>query len=261
MRVLDSAAGRRRHRRRPRDRQGGHAGARVARRRRRHRRPPAARLLAAAAAEITAELGGEVVPVPADTTDTASVRQLVEHSRAPRWAASTSSSTAPPPPPAWSATTWRRPTRRRCSPTSTPRSSATSAASRPSRRTCAERSYGRIVNIGGLTGRSSHALSGHAQPRRRPHDQGALRPARARPASPSTPCTRAWSRPSTSTSCTRRKRPRDGTTPAAGRADFVARTPIRRVLAAERGRRTDLLPRLAPGPAASPESRSASTAA
>ena len=96
--------------------------------------------------------------------------------------------------------------------------------------------YGRIVNIGGLTGRSSHALSGLRNLADRPYDQGPLRPARPVRHHRQHRCTPAWWRPSTSTSCTRRRPSSAGITRPQVEADFVARTPIRRILAADRDR-------------------------
>jgi NAD(P)-dependent dehydrogenase (short-subunit alcohol dehydrogenase family) len=120
----------------------------------------------------------------------------------------------------------------RCSPTSTPRWSATSAASRRSRRTCAASGYGRIVNIGGLTGRSSHALSGMRNLAVVHMTKALVRPARAgrdhgQHRAPGVVETEHIHE------LYAQERGREGITPEQVEQNFVARTPIRRVLSAE----------------------------
>jgi len=115
-------------------------------------------VLEAAAAELTAETGGKVIPVRADTTDTGSVRALaataaghgdlavlVNCAAAPGGVVRNDVEGADP-----EALLADLNTKVvgyfRCAQAVTP---------------CMKRhGYGRIVNIGGLTGRSSHALSG-----------------------------------------------------------------------------------------------------
>lgn len=115
-------------------------------------------ILRQAADEITAELGGKVVPVVADTTDTASVLQLadaaaqvgpvtilVNGAAAPAGLVRNDIAAADPEA-LLSDLNTKVVGYLRCI-----------KAVAPLMR---ERGYGRVVNIGGLTGRSSHALSG-----------------------------------------------------------------------------------------------------
>ena len=119
--------------------------------------------------------------------------------------------------------------------------------------------YGRIVNIGGLTGRSSHALSGMrnlavVHMTKALSDQLGPHGITVNTLHP------AWWRPSTSTSCTpRTQRPRASPQQQVEQ-NFIDRTPIRRVLtAAEVADAVCFFASRAP--AASPANRSASTAA
>lgn len=115
-------------------------------------------VLEAAAAELTAETGGKVIPVRADTTDTGSVRSLaataaghgdlavlVNCAAAPGGLVRNDVASADP-----EALLADLNTKVvgyfRCAQAVTPH--------------MRRHGYGRIVNIGGLTGRSSHALSG-----------------------------------------------------------------------------------------------------
>jgi len=115
-------------------------------------------VLEAAAAELTAETGGKVIPVRADTTDTGSVRSLaataaghgdlavlVNCAAAPGGMVRNDVASADP-----EALLADLNTKVvgyfRCAQAVTPH--------------MRRHGYGRIVNIGGLTGRSSHALSG-----------------------------------------------------------------------------------------------------
>jgi NAD(P)-dependent dehydrogenase (short-subunit alcohol dehydrogenase family) len=190
-----------------------------------------AEVLAAAAAEVTAELGGEVVPVPADTTDTESVRQLVEHTVTALGRVDILVNGAAAP------AGLVRDDVEQADPESLLADLDTKVvgyfrciqAVVPHMR---RQSYGRIVNVGGLTGRSSHALSGM-----RNVAVVHLTKVLADQLGPSGITVNTVHPGVVETEHIHelyaRNAARDGTTPEQVEQGFVDRTPIRRVLSAD----------------------------
>jgi NAD(P)-dependent dehydrogenase (short-subunit alcohol dehydrogenase family) len=190
-----------------------------------------AAVLEAAAAEIRAELGGEVVPVPADTTDTESVRRLVAHTvdRLGRVDILVNGAAAP--------AGLVRDDVEQADPAALLADLDTKVvgyfrciqAVVPHMR---RQGYGRIVNVGGLTGRSSHALSGM-----RNLAVVHMTKVLADQLGPSGITVNTVHPGVVETEHIHelyaRNAARDGTTPEQVEQGFIDRTPIRRVLSAE----------------------------
>lgn len=188
-------------------------------------------VLQAAAAAITAELGGTVVPITADTTDTESVRRLVAETvrTLGRVDVLVNGAAAP--------AGLVRDDVEEADPQALLADLDTKVvgyfrciqAVAPHMR---RQGYGRIVNVGGLTGRSSHALSGM-----RNLAVVHMTKALADQLGPSGITVNTVHPGVVETEHIHelyaKNAARDGTTPEQVEQGFIARTPIRRVLSAE----------------------------